>query len=64
MALEILEDHPRLLFCLVMLPISIEIFHYCMYYTKLKYELAKKISEWVPGVLILVLMIGITFYYA
>ncbi len=48
---------------IVLIPVLVA-FHYCMYHTKVSYKNSKLISEWLGIGLILVIAVGITFYYS
>lgn len=54
----------RFLFDLIFLIPSLLLFHYLMYHTKLHYTHIRKIVEWLPILIVLGLLLGVTFYYS
>lgn len=49
---------------LIFLIPTLYIFHYLMYHTNISYKTAKNVQDWLPIIVILVLMIVVTFCYS
>ncbi len=49
---------------LIFLIPTLFIFHYLMYHTNIPYKTAKNVQDWLPIIVILLLMILVTFCYS